>query len=703
MRSYGFQGGFFPLDRREGSILPGFVASLASCVALFFLFLAHAAQAQTSASGVVTECSTIDAFLAEETGGRIVLRSPGDGARVEDGLPIFEWDFEPSLPVEEVRYSLGLFAVLSDQEAAGEAPPICPIYTREDLSESSLVYDGPALSAAYLWQVRVFDTEGTLLARSDPAMFIVFDFNLCLFLAGPFPAVVCEGGSVDLGAWFFTFGHVGPKTYTLSDGQSVISSGPWPPPQQLSPTETTTYTLTATQGRCQRSRSFTVDVIPAPDAGTASISGAVQQTDPPDWRNDVELCCGSGLKLQTEDSAGSLGWLQSEGCTGLWSPVSGASGTAFNVNPGALTCDPMGPVNVCYQATAGTAAPCEDDESNVVSATFFPPPQAGTLTASPPILCNDGVSTTEVTLTGASGAVTWERDPGCTGAWQPFQPPSNVQFTVGPLTERECYRAVIRSGPCPPVEQILTIGVDQEPVAGTITPSPAEICPGDDAVLTLTGHSGLVQWYSSPTSNLWGSPMVGATNNTVQNTNILDQTTFYGVEVSSPLGVCPPVRSAVVPVTVKSLPSAPTIAGPSLLCIGGSATLTVTSAVEPGTYQWLKDGEPTATGTSLVVTEPGNYQVTLVNDCGEASSNVLVVGLDLLAVEIVGPCCACGQQLELCTVVQPGVPPYQFSWSTGGGGTCIKAAPTSTTSFTVEVTDAIGCRATAEFTVTVCE
>ena len=443
--------------------------------------------------------------------------------------------------------------------------------------------------------------------------------------------------------------------------------------------------------------------------GTASISGALQQADPPVWQNDVNLCCGSGLKLRTVNSTSSLGWMESDCLGGGWSSVSGASGNMVNVNPGTLPCNPQGPpVKVCYTAVApGVPAGCPDDDSNIVSATIFPPAQAGTLTASPPILCNDGVATSHVILNGAVGSVTsWEKDPDCGGPLPglPFNPSPVTSFIVGPLTDKECYKAVIESGPCEPVEQVVTIDVDQKPVAGTITASPTEVCPGDDAVLTLTGHSGLIQWYSGPGTL---GPMSGATNNTVQNTNILDQSTFYQVQVSSPLGVCSAVTSAVVEVKVKPLPSKPVISGPTILCAGGSTTLTVASPTGSCTYQWLQDGKsvppPGGTGPSLVVTEPGNYQVTCINDCGEAISDVHVVEPNLLAVAITGPCCACGEKLKLCAKVRPGVQPYQYSWSTGNQGPCVKVAPTSTTLYTVGVTDAVGCQATAEFTVTVCE
>jgi len=319
-----------------------------------------------------------------------------------------------------------------------------------------------------------------------------------------------------------------------------------------------------------------------------------------------------------------------------------------------------------------------------------------------------------VTLTG--------NQPGTTWTWAPaVASPNTASFTDTPGTTTT-YQAVVQwpgvtfpPGTCPAAQPAVTVVVDQKPVAGTITATPATICPGDDSVLTLTGQTGNVQWYSStnPNPGTFFTPanlLSGATNNTTENSNILNVTTYFGVQVSSPNGVCPPVTSAVVPVTVSQPPPAPVITGPNFICLNGSATLTAPPLPPGSTYQWYCNGEPCGTNsTTMTVTEPGNYWVdiswsALNKICGTVSSNIITIQPDLLAVDIKGPCCPCkGQKAQLCAVVTNGKAPYTYSWNNGAPPTaCITFTANATTTYTVTVTDANGCKASKSFTITVC-
>jgi hypothetical protein len=288
-----------------------------------------------------------------------------------------------------------------------------------------------------------------------------------------------------------------------------------------------------------------------------------------------------------------------------------------------------------------------------------------------------------------------------------FIPSNNLPSTPGTYT----FTLTVTRGGCSQTAN-LTVTVDVQPVAGTITVAPTTpLCAGDDAVLMLSGQSvpGLFQWYSSVNpSNVFSNPISGAVNNTTQNTNPLPGgTTYFGVEVSSPNGACPPAQT-IVPVFVKPPHGPVTISGPSVLCVGASATLNVTSGGAGCTnFQWYCDGVPCGSNASSInVTDPGNYSVECFDGCATVSSNTITIQPDLLAVTISGPCCPCsGQKIKLCAQPANGTQPYNYQWSSnaGGGNTqCTLVIPAFTTTYSVIVTDANNCKASDSFTVTVC-
>jgi len=282
------------------------------------------------------------------------------------------------------------------------------------------------------------------------------------------------------------------------------------------------------------------------------------------------------------------------------------------------------------------------------------------------------------------------------------------------------YTLTVTSGTCTKTVNF-TVVVYPSPVAGTITvtslPSPP-ICPGDDAVLTLSGQSvpGQIQWYSSTLpGNVFSNPIVGATNNTVQNTNPLGTTTYFGVLVSSPYAACPPA-STIVQVVVKPPHGPVTISGPPVLCVGASATVNVTSGGAGCTsFQWYCDGAPCGPNlpsmtvlpfTTYTDTDPVNYQLDCFDGCSTVSSNIITIQPDLLAVKITGPCCPCkGQKIQLCAQPVNGTPPYQYHWSPNAGGVmtqCTLVIPNITTTYSVTVKDANNCQAMDSFTAIVC-
>jgi hypothetical protein len=315
------------------------------------------------------------------------------------------------------------------------------------------------------------------------------------------------------------------------------------------------------------------------------------------------------------------------------------------------------------------------------------------------------------TLTQTSGSGSYG---GSSSSGSPtiFIPPTFLPTMPGTYTFTLTVTRATSSGTCTQTAN-LTIVVDVQPVAGTITVTPAKplYCPGEDAVLTLNGQSvpGFIQWYSASSLNtLFSNPIVGAFGNTTQNTNPLPSaTTYFGVQVSSPNGACPPAYAS-VQLNVQPPHGPVTISGPSVLCVGASGTLNVVSGGAGCTnFQWYCDGLPCGSNSpSITVTDPGNYSVECSDNCGTVMSNVITIQPDLLAVSISGLCCPCkGQKIQLCANPVNGTPPYNYQWSANAGGgqtQCKLVIPVVTTTYSVTVTDANGCQATNSFTATVC-
>jgi hypothetical protein len=153
-----------------------------------------------------------------------------------------------------------------------------------------------------------------------------------------------------------------------------------------------------------------------------------------------------------------------------------------------------------------------------------------------------------------------------------------------------------------------TVTVTPTPPTPTITPGgPTTFCAGGSVTLTSSSATGN-QWY------LNGNPIGGATNQAY----VATAAGNYTVIVTT--SGCSSAPSAATTVTVNPAPPTPTITpgGPTTFCMGGSVTLTSSSA---SGNQWYLNGNPIGgeTNQTYVATASGNYTV-IVTASGCASS-----------------------------------------------------------------------------------
>lgn len=151
---------------------------------------------------------------------------------------------------------------------------------------------------------------------------------------------------------------------------------------------------------------------------------------------------------------------------------------------------------------------------------------------------------------------------------------------------------------------------------------------------------------------------------------------------------------------------------PNPKCPGDPVTLTATVPSGCGTivsYQWYRNGKEftnnTDTGLTIDVTRPGFYYLVVQGECESAQSNTVEVIDYEVEVTITGECCSEGNDITLTASGTSTCPSGTgtYSWSGGlGSNPIITVNPAVTTTYTVTFTDACGCVATAQFTITVC-
>jgi len=308
-----------------------------------------------------------------------------------------------------------------------------------------------------------------------------------------------------------------------------------------------------------------------------------------------------------------------------------------------------------------------------------------TVTVSPDVSICSGSS---ATLT-AGGAITYEWSPSTglnttTGTSVVASPSSTTTYTVTG-TDANGYT------------NTATVTVTVNPLP-TVTASPnVSICSGSSATLTGSG-AGTYEW----------SPSTGLNGETTQSINVTpSSTTAYTVTVTNASGCSSSdqVEVEVIPVSISvNAGEDQSIYGG---CVTQSATLTASASGGFGsTYFWSPGGETTQ---SITVTPSGTttYTVTVTNSLGCSSSDEVIVNVTPVSISVDAGddqslFAGCSTQGTTITAsVAGGFDPTYF-WSPGGETTqTISVNPSSTTTYTVTVTNSFGCSSSDEVVVNV--
>jgi hypothetical protein len=623
--------------------------------------------------------------------------------------PEFKWNV--NTPVEGISFLLIVREVEKNNINEGKI-----ILRQEGIRKTAFKYPDtlPPLDTAkvYAWFITAYDNNGEAISKQFGVPIVVIIPKLCI---GPFIAIssdkICFGNAFTISYWLF--GGSGPLSWTLSAGAGSIPQSGTGTFLTITPATigAHNYVLTVTRGSCVRQASFTVYVYP-----TISI-------------NKSNICNGEDAVLTLLPGGYPVTWEWSDG--GVWQTLGSTNPqntNPINISPGSCPSAVRKFRAVVSGLNLPDPPPCAQLTTQL---TVWCKTVAGTITVNPgKNICsnNNYPVTINLTLSGNTGSVVSWNGVNVT-ATGPLTATATIT-TAGDYT----YSAVVRNGPATGGCGVQTTSVVvhvEDPIKATVTGTKTEVCPNDDATLTLAQTGGTpgantIQWeYDVNCTNNWTPAGTGPSQNTNSIGNAGPYNPFpvtsicWRAIVSSPTQACPPTTSNTWKIDIIQPPCVPTIAlasGSLPKCPGTAVQLQASTACGTGPfiYKWYLDGEYYGTGQQVSVTNPGNYTVEVFNknNCQSRTSAVYpVVDCENL-VTIEGPCTSNGHTpIKLTAVSNPNVAecngPYTYQWFRGNtpiaNTQSITVTPASTTVYTVIVTNSSGCTVKVSFSVKVCK
>jgi gliding motility-associated-like protein len=501
-------------------------------------------------------------------------------------------------------------------------------------STNQSISDNPSSTANYTVVGELLGCVNTATAS------IVISANLSLSINTP---TICSGQSATLSA-------IGATSYTWSNGaigNNIV----------VSPSSTTPFSVTGTNGSCTGSSTTTVFVNPLPSvtvnssticAGqTASLTatGAASYT----WNNGTasNTLLDSPLSNNTYTVTGStLGCINtaiasvsvtpipvitistSTICAGQTATITPSGATTYTWNT-ASSANPLtvSPTSNTTYSVIGTTNNCSSTETVVVFVTPNP-----TISVNSTSICS-GTSTTLI----ANGASTYIWDTGANTNTLSVSPSSNSTFTVIGST-LGCTNSAISNVSVTPIP--------------SVTVNSSTICSSQTATLLANGANTYLWNDGSSGTTIIISPTVSTTYSVTGATNGCTSTNTGFVDViSSPI------------ISVNSIS----------ICAGETTTLTASGA---NTYLW-----DSGSTTNTIVVNPINtitYSVTgTIGTCNSTSTaNVIVTQLPILSTASKTICAG-----QSATIGVNGATSYL--WDNNAITNTLVVSPNMTTTYTV--------------------
>jgi large repetitive protein len=244
------------------------------------------------------------------------------------------------------------------------------------------------------------------------------------------------------------------------------------------------------------------------------------------------------------------------------------------------------------------------DAITTTSATVVITPQLN-ITAAPQNItqCIDGTNQLSVTVTGATGAISYQWQSSATGLAGSFADISGANsatYQPSSATAGITYYQVVVKATGNGCGDVTSTSATVEIIPDlSIAAQPQNIteCISGDLALTVgvTGGTGIItyQWQSSPDGSSWTN-IAGATSATYTPSSTAAGVTQYHVIITSTGTGCDPITSASATVTVTAKPTVTAAVSTTTVCVGGAVQLNATPVGGSGTctIQWQNSTTP---------------------------------------------------------------------------------------------------------------
>ncbi len=450
----------------------------------------------------------------------------------------------------------------------------------------------------------------------------------------------------------------------------------------VSPTASTVYTVTVTNGNCSATSSVAVNVSNPPVIG---VSG------------NTTVCSGFATTL-TATGGGNYQW--NTGATTAAITITPTSGTTYTITVASGACTASASVSVTVSpspvvALTGNNSLCQGDSTTLTASgggtySWSTGQTTSSITVTPSSSTSYSVTVTLGSCTSsASMNVTVNTPPAaaitgpqsvCVGAPALLTASggSNFQWNTSATTQSisvspsvtTTYSVVVSNGTCADTA-VYTLAVNPLPV---LTATGGTVCTGDTIPVSVNGAQNY----------LW-SPSSGLLCTTCQNTFAFPSSTTAYTVIGTDMNGCS--SSASVTVTVNPLPVILVAQNTSAICSGGQANLSASGAF---TYVWSPSSSlnsSTAANVTASPTTATTYTVigTDANSCKNSASVSLAVVLPpLVTVSGAGPICPGNSVVLTANGTAP------LLWSTGDTSASITVSPVATTTYTVSATNLCG-------------
>jgi trimeric autotransporter adhesin len=390
-----------------------------------------------------------------------------------------------------------------------------------------------------------------------------------------------------------------PGGFVLKNGGSIIDA-------VATGGTGTTYTFAAGTG--VTAADWTGTTVATSGRAGITRTGATDNNTIADWT------LSSATSLQTVGTYNGGFTVPSASFTYVWSPSTGLNNSTI-ANPVATVTG-----NITYTVTATeTLTGCSGSTNVALTVAALP---AITTQPSNQTVCAGSTASFTVAATGTAITYQWRKNGvNIAGATSATYSKTNVT-----TADAGTYDVVV-SGQCPPAvtSNGVTLTVNTPP--GIVSGAPDQsLCVGSRFVArpTISGTSLTYQWYKGSTA------LAGETRDSLVIASVASGDAGTYILVVS--GVCPP--ATVSDSMTLLVNGAPIITGQptgSTVCLGASATFTVTASGSGLTYQWRKGGTNIAGATSATytiaattATDGGSYDVVITSSCATTATSSAV-------------------------------------------------------------------------------